>query len=54
MDATARVTFEQVGGRYMITAVHLDLKAAIPGADNTKLEKLATISGNRRTRIRGR
>ena len=41
MDTTAEVTLEQVEGGYAITAVHLSLKAKIPGADQTVFEKLA-------------
>lgn len=41
MDTTARVTLAQVEGGYAITAIHLTLKAKVPGADQAKLEKLA-------------
>jgi lipoyl-dependent peroxiredoxin len=41
MDTTADVTLEQVEGGYAITAVHLTLKAKIPGADQATFEKLA-------------
>ena len=42
METSARVTLEQVDGGYAITAVHLTLKAKIPGADQTTFEKLAS------------
>src|SRR5262245_3400282 len=41
MDTTAEVTLEQVEGGYAITAVHLTLKARIPGADQATFEQLA-------------
>src|SRR5436305_9456859 len=41
MDTSAEVTLEQVEGGYAITAVHLTLKAKIPGADQATFEKLA-------------
>jgi lipoyl-dependent peroxiredoxin len=41
MDTTAEVTLEQVEGGYAITAVHLSLKAKIPGTDQATFEKLA-------------
>ncbi len=41
METSARVTLEQVEGGYAITAVHLTLKAKIPGADQATFEKLA-------------
>jgi lipoyl-dependent peroxiredoxin len=41
MNTTARVTLEQVEGGFSITAVHLTLKARIPGADQKKFEELA-------------
>src|SRR5579862_6453970 len=33
MDTSAEVTLEQVEGGYAITAIHLQLKAKVPGAD---------------------
>ena len=42
MDTTARVTLEQVDGGYAITAVHLTLRAKIPGADQATFEALAS------------
>jgi len=41
MDTTAQVTLEQKDGGYAITAVHLTLKAQIPGADHKRFEELA-------------
>jgi lipoyl-dependent peroxiredoxin len=41
MDTSAKVTLEQVEGGYAITAVHLTLKAKIPGADQATFETLA-------------
>ncbi|WP_421997495.1 OsmC family protein [Reyranella sp.] len=41
MDTTAKVTLEQVDGGYAITAVHLTLRAKIPGADQKTFEELA-------------
>ena len=41
MDTTAKVTLEQVEGGFAITAVHLTLKAKIPGTDQAKFEELA-------------
>jgi osmotically inducible protein OsmC len=41
MDTTAEVTLEQVEGGFAITAIHLTLKAKIPGADQATFEQLA-------------
>jgi osmotically inducible protein OsmC len=41
MDTSARVTLEQIDGGYAITAVHLTLRAKIPGIDQAGFEKLA-------------
>lgn len=41
MESSAKVTLEQVEGGFSITAVHLTLKAKIPGADQTTFETLA-------------
>jgi osmotically inducible protein OsmC len=41
METRADVTLEQVPDGYAITAVHLTLKAKIPGADRAKFEELA-------------
>ncbi|MBL6615721.1 MAG: OsmC family protein [Reyranella sp.] len=40
MDTTAKVTLEQVEGGFAITAVHLTLKAKIPGIDQATFEEL--------------
>jgi osmotically inducible protein OsmC len=40
MDTTARVTLEQVDGGFAIPAVHLTLKAKIPGIDQATFEEL--------------
>jgi osmotically inducible protein OsmC len=44
METSAKVTLEQVEGGYAITAVHLTLKARIPGADQATFEKLAGLA----------
>ena len=44
METSAEVTLEQVEGGYAITAVHLTLKAKIPGADHATFEKLAGMA----------
>ena len=41
MDTGAKVTLEQVEGGFAITAVHLTLKARIPGTDQAKFSELA-------------
>lgn len=41
MNTTARVTLEQVEGGYAINAVHLTLKAKVPGADEATFKELA-------------
>jgi osmotically inducible protein OsmC len=41
MDTSAEVTLEQVEGGFAITAVHLTLKARIPGATQAQFEELA-------------
>jgi osmotically inducible protein OsmC len=41
MDTTAKVTLEQVEGGFEISAVHLTLKAKIPGTDQKTFEELA-------------
>ena len=40
MDTSAEVTLEQVEGGFAITAVHLTLKAKVPGADRATFESL--------------
>jgi lipoyl-dependent peroxiredoxin len=44
MDTTAEVTLEQVEGGYEISAVHLTLKAKVPGADQATFEKLTGMA----------
>jgi osmotically inducible protein OsmC len=41
MDTTAEVTLESVDAGYAITAVHLVLKAKVPGTDQEAFAKLA-------------
>jgi osmotically inducible protein OsmC len=41
METAAEVTLEQVDGGWAITAVHLNLTAKIPGADQAKFAELA-------------
>jgi osmotically inducible protein OsmC len=41
METEAEVTLAQVDGGYAITAVHLTLKAKVPGADAAKFQELA-------------
>jgi osmotically inducible protein OsmC len=41
MDTTAEVTLEQVADGFAITAVHLTLRAKVPGADAAKFAELA-------------
>ena len=41
MDTSARVTLEQVEGGFSITAVHLTLKAKVPGTDAATFQSLA-------------
>jgi osmotically inducible protein OsmC len=41
MDTSAEVTLEQVEGGFAITAVHLTLKAKVPGTDQAAFAALA-------------
>ncbi len=41
MDTTAEVTLDKVADGFAITAVHLTLKAKIPGADDKTFQELA-------------
>lgn len=41
IDTTATVTLDKVEGGFGITAVHLDVKAKIPGADRAKFDEAA-------------
>ena len=42
IDTSADVTLDQVDGGFAITAVHLTLKAKIPGATQEQFEKLTS------------
>ncbi|GLX89599.1 peroxiredoxin OsmC [Pseudomonas weihenstephanensis] len=42
IDTTAEVTLDQVDGGFAITAVHLVLKAKVPGATQEKFTELTT------------
>ena len=42
IDTTAEVTLDQVEGGFAITAVHLVLKAKVPGATQEKFAELTT------------
>src|SRR6202795_4448247 len=44
MDTSAEVTLEQVEGGFAITAVHLTLKAKVPGADQATFAKLTGMA----------
>jgi osmotically inducible protein OsmC len=44
METTAEVTLDKDGEGYAITAVHLTLKANVPGADQAKFEELANMA----------
>ena len=44
LQTTATVTFEKVDGAFSITAIHLDLLASVPGADQSNLERVANIA----------
>ncbi len=41
METKAEVTLEKVSDGFAITAVHLTLRAKVPGVDQVKFEKLA-------------
>ena len=41
MDTTATVTLEQKDGGFAITAIHLELKAQVPGTDQAQFAELA-------------
>jgi osmotically inducible protein OsmC len=41
MDTSAKVTLEKLDAGFTITAVHLTLKAKIPGTDQAKFSELA-------------
>lgn len=44
LQTKASVTFENVDGAFSITAIHLDLLAKVPGADQSNLERVANIA----------
>ena len=44
METTAEVTLDKAGDGFAITAVHLTLKAKIPGADKAKFDELAGMA----------
>jgi osmotically inducible protein OsmC len=44
IDTTTEVSLDKVDGGYAISAVHLTLKAKIPGADSSKFVELANIA----------
>ena len=46
IDTTAEVTLDKQDGGFAITAVHLTLKAKIPGADRTAFEKAVATAKN--------
>ncbi|MCI8208770.1 osmotically inducible protein OsmC [Pseudomonas sp. S25] len=44
IDTTADVTLDQVDGGFAITAVHLTLKAKVPGATQEQFDKLTAAA----------
>ncbi|HEX8544199.1 MAG TPA: OsmC family protein [Pseudomonas sp.] len=44
IDTTADVTLDQVEGGFAITAVHLTLKAKVPGATQEQFDKLTAMA----------
>ncbi len=44
IDTTADVTLDQVEGGFAITAVHLTLKAKVPGATQEQFDKLTQMA----------
>lgn len=44
MDTTAEVSLDKVEGGFAITAVHLTLKAKVPGADKATFDKLVAAA----------
>jgi osmotically inducible protein OsmC len=44
IDTTADVTLDQVDGGFAITAVHLTLKAKVPGATQEQFDKLTAMA----------
>jgi len=41
LSTSATLNFEQVGGQWTITAIHLDLTGRVPGIDAAKFEEIA-------------
>ena len=41
IDTTAKVTLDKTDAGFSITAIHLDVKAKIPGADKAKFDEAA-------------
>jgi lipoyl-dependent peroxiredoxin len=41
IEAAAKLTMEAQGGGFSITAVHLDVSAKVPGADDAKFQEAA-------------
>ena len=41
IETTATLTMEKTDAGFTITAIHLDVKASIPGADRAKFEEAA-------------
>jgi lipoyl-dependent peroxiredoxin len=41
IETAAKLTLEAQGGGFSITAVHLDVTAKVPGADNAKFQEAA-------------
>jgi osmotically inducible protein OsmC len=41
IETAAKLTLEAQGGGFSITAVHLDVSAKVPGADNAKFQEAA-------------
>lgn len=44
LQTEAAVTFDKVDGAFSITAIHLDLKGKVPGANQADLERVAYIA----------
>lgn len=44
LETSAEVSLNQVDGGFAINAIHLTLKASVPGADAAKLEELAGMA----------
>jgi lipoyl-dependent peroxiredoxin len=41
ISTQASLTFDQVQGNWTITAIHLDVRASVPGIDKTKFDAVA-------------